>query len=372
MAPTLTQARRTLWQRTRTVRFAGLWFILGAVTASVCWLFMVDPTVLGWKPTVVHPLKPPDPIPGTLVVDPLSRAWDFDGEKIPWEPVLPLAQISEAAYQDGPVLDATLHKWGFKTQRDFSDGSMYACVASNEKIIVVGFRGTNANEIGDWIADAKILRDRVQHGQIHRGFYQSTKSLLDPLRAEVKAQGGDSKLVWVTGHSLGGAMALVFAYECLAAGDIKLAGLVTFGQPLVVDKELASYLNQELKGKYLRFVHGGDLVPRVFPTFSHCGNLVWFVNDTFVFRRPELLARATSEDEPETGFDYDAAPKPLNKSEFEALQKRLKSHKNRPRLFGKRRDIQPAGAPALLEDHYMTGYIHWVITFSEKAKAPPQ
>lgn len=124
--PTPAEPKRSLWARFRGVRFAGFWFLVGAVVASACLIYVYDPTLLGWKPTVVHPLKPPDPIPGTLVVDPLSRSWDFDGEKIPWEPVLPLAQISEAAYQDGPVLDATLHKWGFKTQRDFSDGSMYA------------------------------------------------------------------------------------------------------------------------------------------------------------------------------------------------------------------------------------------------------
>ena len=358
--------KTSLWRRSRSFRWG---FFFGVLAATTLWLAIYDPWLLKTRGTVVNPVKPPEPKPGALVVDPLSRVWNFDDEKVPWEPVLPLAQISEAAYQDGPVLDATLHKWGLKTQREFSDGTMFACVASNEKIVVVAFRGTNANEIGDWIADAKISKDRVQHGQIHRGFNQSTKSLLAPIRSEVEAQGGKSKLVWVTGHSLGGAMALVFAYECLAADDIKLTGLVTFGQPLVVDKDLAGYLNRELKGKYIRFVHGGDVVPRVFPTFSHCGNLVWFVNDTFVFRRPEILAAATNEDQPEIGFSYESGPKPFDRSEFEALQEQLKPRKNRRKLFGQRREIQPAGAPAFLEDHYMTGYIHWVVTFSAKANA---
>jgi len=344
---------------------------LGGVLASVFWIRIFDPSIFGLRPTVLNPKRPKEPAPGVVVVHPLAKKWDFDAEKVPWEPVLPLAQISESAYSDGYELDTTLKRLGLTRVDEFPLGTMYAYVASNDQTVVVAFRGTNQDELRDWLIDARILSDAVEHGRIHRGFYRSTQDLLKGILAAVKEHGGDKKLVWVTGHSLGGAMALVFTYECLVNGGVEPVGLVTFGQPLVVNGELAQFLNSALKGRYLRFVHGGDLVPRVFPTFSHCGNLVWFTNDTYVFRRPEMIARAAKAGEPAPPLEYSDAPRPMTDAEFEDLQRRLSAQTRRPRRERSNAPIQPAQAPAFLEDHFMTGYIHWIVTFGDRESASP-
>lgn len=369
LMPTPAEPKRSLWARSRGVRFAGFWFFVGAVVASVCLIYVYDPTLLGWKPTVDHPLKPSDPLPGTFVVDPLSHSWDFDGENVPWEPVLPLAQISDSAYKEGSELEAILHKWGLTTIQEFPVGAMYAYVASNDKVVVVAFRGTNSDQLADWIADAKITRDPVEHGQIHRGFYRSTKGMLGQITVAVKEQGGERKKVWVTGHSLGGAMALVFAYDCITTGSIEPVGVVTFGQPLVVDRELAGFLNKELKGKYLRFVHGGDLVPRVFPTFTHCGNRVWFVNGSYEFSRSQPVASAAGGTEADKVGAAGVESQTMTEREFEALKKQLKNRNKPVRGIGRRRQIQPAEAPAFLADHFMSGYLHWIVKLSDQ-KSP--
>jgi hypothetical protein len=347
-------------------------FCFGAVIASAIWIRIYDPALLSLKPTVVNPKRPQDPHPSVPVVSPLAKSWDFDDEKLPWEPVLPLAQISEAAYSEGYELDTTLKKLGLTTISEFPLNTMYAYVASNDDTVVVAFRGTNQDELRDWLADARISSDAVKHGRIHRGFYRSTQGLLEDIVQAVKDQGGEDKQVWVTGHSLGGAMALVFTYECIVSEAIRPAGVVTFGQPLVVNGQLAQYLNTELKGRYVRFVHGGDLVPRVFPTFSHCGNLVWFVKDDYVVRRPETPALAMSKDETAPALAYSDAPPTMTQSEFEDWQKQLKDQPRRLRRLRRNATIQPAEAPAFLEDHLMPGYIHWIVTFSEReAVAPP-
>ncbi len=353
----------------RVLASRSFWFVLGVIIASVFWIWRHDPSLFRFTPTVVNHKQPKEPDPGVIVVNPLAQKWDFDNEKVPWEPILPLAQISESAYSEGYELESTLKKLGLTKISEFPLGSMYAYVASNDRTVVVAFRGTNLYELRDWLIDARISSDPVEHGRIHRGFYRSTQGLLKGIVEAVQEHGGETKLVWVTGHSLGGAMALVFTYECIASGGIKPAGLVTFGQPLVVNGQLAHFLNSELKGRYLRFVHGGDLVPRVFPTFSHCGNLVWFINDGYKFRRPEMVARAANDDDVTSAIAYSGGPEPMTEAEFEDWQKRLR---DQPRRLRRKRRSAPVEAPAFIEDHYMIGYIHWIVTFSDReADSPP-
>ncbi len=362
--------RKPLWRRV-----LGSWlfaFICGASVASTFWIWRHDPSLFRLTPTVVNPKRPKKPDPGVVVVHPLAKRWDFDNAKVAWEPILPLAQISESAYSEGYELESTLKNLGLSKPDEFPLGSMYAYVASNDQTVVVAFRGTNQDELRDWLVDARITSDQVQHGRIHRGFYRSTQGLLKGIVDAVKEHGGEKKLVWVTGHSLGGAMALVFTYECIASGSVEPAGLVTFGQPLVVNGQLAQFLNAELNGRYLRFVHGGDLVPRVFPTFSHCGNLVWFINDGYEYHRPQMTARAAKDGDADWAMSYSGGPDPMTQAEFEDLQNRLKDQPRRLRRERRKGPIQPAEAPAFLEDHFMTGYIHWIVTLSDReAPSPP-
>ena len=362
--------RKPFWRQ--VLAFRSFWFVFGfvfgVIIASVFWIWRHDPSLFRLTPTVVNPKRPKEPDSGVVVVRPLARKWDFDNEKVPWEPILPLAQISESAYSEGYELGSILKKLGLTKISEFPLDSMYAYVASNDRTVVVAFRGTNQDELRDWLIDARITSDPVQHGRIHRGFYRATQGLLKGIVEAVKEHGGETKLVWVTGHSLGGAMALVFTYECIASGGIEPAGLVTFGQPLVVNGRLAHFMNSKLKGKYLRFVHGADIVPRVFPTFSHCGNCVWFINDKYIFDRPEMVVQAAKDGDVNSAIAYPTGPKTMTKAEFKDWQKRLR---DQPRRLRRERKNQPVEAPAFIEDHYMTGYIHWIVTFSDRESDSP-
>lgn len=79
--------------------------------------------------------------------------------------------------------------------------------------------------------------------------------------------------VWLTGHSLGGALAVILA-ATLRENGVPVHGLYTFGAPRVGDKEFAKQLNRGLRNKsHWRVVNEGDLVPHVpmEPFFCHAG-----------------------------------------------------------------------------------------------------
>ena len=89
----------------------------------------------------------------------------------------------------------------------------------------------------------------------------------------------------VTGHSLGGAMAI------LAAADIKLTfhrvdEVYTFGQPRVGNAAFAKWFETQIPQTY-RLVHNADIVPHVPPSnfgFQHSSTQYWYAADMQTYK----------------------------------------------------------------------------------------
>ncbi|MEO0973236.1 MAG: lipase family protein, partial [Pseudomonadota bacterium] len=83
--------------------------------------------------------------------------------------------------------------------------------------------------------------------------------------------------LWLTGHSLGGAMATM-ASARLVAEDRPFFGAYTFGQPRAGTREFARAFAAEAGERYFRFQNNSDIVTRL-PArllgYSHVGKLVY-------------------------------------------------------------------------------------------------
>ena len=84
--------------------------------------------------------------------------------------------------------------------------------------------------------------------------------------------------IFLTGHGVGGAYALLAALELRSADEV-VHGVYTFGQPRVLCRDLALWLNLDFGAHIFRFVNNNDLVtlcPFRKYGYGHAGTLVFF------------------------------------------------------------------------------------------------
>ncbi|XP_023526823.1 uncharacterized protein LOC111790207 isoform X1 [Cucurbita pepo subsp. pepo] len=107
--------------------------------------------------------------------------------------------------------------------------------------------------------------DAVTPEMVQLSAYYAVKLKLRRLLMEHK----NAKFV-VTGHSLGGALAVLFPTVLVLHKEMeimdRLLGVYTFGQPRIGDKQLAQFMEAHLMKpipRYFRVVYCNDLVPRL-------------------------------------------------------------------------------------------------------------
>jgi pimeloyl-ACP methyl ester carboxylesterase len=227
--------------------------------------------------------------------------------------------MSSDAYLPPAEASAAFKRLGFLSTTSIVDGSMVSYVVTGRDVVVIVFRGTDDEP--DWIVNLDSIPTNTPDGRIHEGFYDAYQTLRNEVVRAVRS--GRPKYVWITGHSLGGALAVVCAYKCLADDQIDVTGLVTFGQPMVTMGKLADYFNTRLLGRYVHFVNESDLVPRVPPFFSHCGSLVWFKDGGIKRSKPKRTYGSGKATRPNRLNNSDEIP-PMSELEFRELKRRLR------------------------------------------------
>jgi predicted lipase len=136
---------------------------------------------------------------------------------------------------------------------------------------LVAFRGTQ--DLRNWLTDLDCAFTRLGNLRVHRGFYDALESVRHDLETEIA--GTHFERLWLTGHSLGGALAML----CARAWEGAVEGVYTFGQPRAGDAAFRDNYNACLGGRTFRVVHADDIVPRVpwlLGKYRHAGHEVFF------------------------------------------------------------------------------------------------
>ena len=155
--------------------------------------------------------------------------------------------------------------------------STEAYVMSTPDAIVLAFRGTQVDDfwssVLDFTVNAQFLPIPDSHGHlVHAGFLGALREVWPQAVAHLRAeQVKKQRPLWITGHSLGAALATVAANLCCDEWSLGLQGVYTFGSPRVGD----SGFGARIRVPVFRFRNDSDIVPHL-PLgllFRHVGAL---------------------------------------------------------------------------------------------------
>jgi triacylglycerol lipase len=210
-----------------------------------------------------------------------------------WDVALTLAEVSKIAYEEPADQIVKLKELGAREVTPIIMGSSEGVVASDSKALVIAFRGTKG--FADMLTDIKVFGTDVSGGVMHSGFFQAVEAIYNDALGAAVQQGARQKTIWVTGHSLGGAMAAGFTFKAAQEQAMRPVGVITFGQPLVMSDALCQFMLDEFRGDYVRFVNDGDRIARVLRPYRHAGARVFFHQGSYKLREPMVAFSAQAD-----------------------------------------------------------------------------
>lgn len=208
------------------------------------------------------------------------------------------AKVNSSAWLE--TFSSQVEAWGASdaigVHNSSTSGDGAVLLAGNN--LYVTFRGTEDG--GDVITDITFRPANITLGgsvvHVHEGFLDATLSVWPQvLAAADQLDPAQNKTLLFTGHSLGGAMAVIGAllsnYDVaggkLANGTRAVKGVWTYGAPAVGNNTLAqAYAANGLENITFRFENNNDVVPLILLGLPRRGKLVWLNNDTCKSSRP--------------------------------------------------------------------------------------
>lgn len=177
---------------------------------------------------------------------------------IDWNLIRLLAARSALAYRQATISDA---KTGAAV-------NVTTEMINGELAVIVAFRGSE--DIKDFVQDAEAWFTDLywaQNGEtasVHHGFMEDFEAVNVAVVQSVRdilALSPNSK-VFLTGHSLGGALAILCALE-FSRQKLPVANVVTFGQPRAGNAVFRDIYDAALRDITFRVVNQNDIVPRL-------------------------------------------------------------------------------------------------------------
>jgi len=189
-----------------------------------------------------------------------------------------MAESALLAYSSRSAIEAAFRSAGSAVVTHFQGvHSTQAYIASLPDAIVLAFRGTQVDDfwasVLDFVVDVQVfpLPDRAGH-LVHAGFNAALDEIWEDVARHLRAeQARQPRPLWVTGHSLGAALATLAASRCSVEPSLRLQGGYTFGSPRAGDKAFGKAIGVP----FFRFRNDDDAVPHL-PLgvlFRHVGHL---------------------------------------------------------------------------------------------------
>jgi hypothetical protein len=219
-----------------------------------------------------------------------------------------MAWLSQLAYEmDEPKkIEDILRAWKLRLVDEVVSAEIRTVLpmASTHAFVVTGrgatfitFAGTDPVVLANWISD---FDTHLTATGLAEGFVEAASTVLDRLQEIVAKSSNVEKRVFLSGHSLGGALAVVAASIIASDAAVAVEAVYTFGMPRPGSADFVRDYNGRLGMRTYRLVHGGDLVPTVAPSeigFRHVGRYLHCVR-LGRFDEQDLATDLVSDDPP--------------------------------------------------------------------------
>ena len=152
----------------------------------------------------------------------------------------------------------------------FDQNDTQAILLEDDNYLFLGFRGTEPTSVKDIKSDLKAnTKTCVTGGKVHSGFDEAFGQTAVAIQAFLDQAEYIDKPLFITGHSLGGALATIAAKKLTHKGGI--AACYTFGSPRVGNVEWAT----GIKVPIYRVVNAVDPVTMIPPGTVSVESISW-------------------------------------------------------------------------------------------------
>jgi hypothetical protein len=210
--------------------------------------------------------------------------------------------MSQLAYDtdNESKVDSVLSAWNLRPRLLITNDPVTglpprsACVivAGGRGVTVVSFAGTDPLKISDWITDFTTFPSA---DQVHTGFQNAVTTVWPRIRSVIENRLPNEQPLFFTGHSLGGALAIIAAERAKRELNAQATAVYTFGSPRPGGQSFADAYGSTLAGVTFRLVNGTDLVATVPPsaggTFRHVGAAYQCPTDGLFETRTDISGR---------------------------------------------------------------------------------
>ena len=207
-----------------------------------------------------------------LPTPPVNRAAYSD--RMAWT-MAHMAKLAYIPFEENELgleqLEYSLQSGWFNLMKTFNKKGTQAFIAKNDEFAVLSFRGTQPTKWEDVRTDLRALKQNTVEGKVHIGFKQAFDDVKVEIVNVLRNSLGKDLPLYITGHSLGAALATVATQELEEDFDDLIAACYTFGSPRVGDGKY----EKSIKAPFYRIVNTTDivtLVPFFLGTFVHVGD----------------------------------------------------------------------------------------------------
>jgi len=146
-----------------------------------------------------------------------------------------------------------------------------AVAANRDGATIIAFAGTDPLNLLNWVSDFYLGHPKAD---VHEGFSDAAAAVWPEISELIEDASRQGRRIFLTGHSLGAAIALVIADRAAQEKRLKSAEIFVYGAPRVGRADFVARYNANFGSTTYRFVHGRDIVPSVPPAelgFHHVG-----------------------------------------------------------------------------------------------------